>query len=51
MNPNDYNVKFNDTIKINEDSIIPSVNDDFDLISFENIKSKENFNNKCMANW
>jgi hypothetical protein len=35
MNPNDYNVKFNDTIKLNEDSIMPSVNDDFDLICSE----------------
>lgn len=35
MNPNDYNVKFNDTIKLNKDSIMPSVNDDFDLICSE----------------
>ena len=35
MNPNDYNVKFNDTIKLNEESIILSVNDDFDLICSE----------------
>ena len=35
MNPNDYNIKFNDTIKLNEDLIIPSVNDDFDLICSE----------------
>lgn len=32
------------------DSKIENQNDDFGLISFENIKSKENFNNKCMAN-
>ena len=32
------------------DSNIENQNDMFGLISFENIKSKENFNNKCMAN-
>ena len=32
------------------DSNIENQNDSFGLISFENIKSKENFNNKCMAN-
>ena len=32
------------------DSKIENQNDMFGLISFENIKSKENFNNKCMAN-
>lgn len=32
------------------DSKIENQNDDLGLISFENIKSKENFNNKCMAN-
>ena len=32
------------------DSNIENQNDSFGLISIENIKSKENFNNKCMAN-
>jgi hypothetical protein len=32
------------------DSNIENQNDSFGLIRFENIKSKENFNNKCMAN-
>lgn len=32
------------------DSKIKSYNEDFDLLCFENIRSKESYNNKCIAN-